>query len=280
MFLIFFCASHLTNNNRCHYLEDMIQSVINQKLKIPMFISLSYEKELESKVLLLIEEYFNHFMIKIFIHNFKKSQFEHYSFLSTQIPELLKNKTWVIFTDDDDFNHPLRSQSYYEMIKNNHKENSILYQNYLRLYDCGIIRLNHTIEQCDKYLTDGISGTRVCNGLEYWLFSVKLSFLIQFCHIMIKHDILKTHMCDVIFGSLLNKKTLIWKTGKQWIYAYSSRYDRNQASIKYNLEYYKKTYKYKLFKDLCYEFKINNWLGETSLFPNYKMGFFRRLFKY
>jgi hypothetical protein len=140
--------------------------------------------------------------------------------------------------------------------------------------------LHHNLKECDKYLKDGISGTTVCTGLEYWLFSVNLKFLITFCNIIIKHDLLKTHMCDVVFGSLLNKKTLIWKTGKQWIYAYSFRFDKTQASIKYNLNYYKKTYKYKLFKDLCSQFKISNWSGETSLFPNYKIGFLKRLFKF
>ena len=115
-FLVFFSASHINCENRYGMLKSMIESVVPQTYKIPLFISISYAPDYSHHVDDLCKKYKHSNLIKIYPQSSKLSQFSHYAFLCSQIPKVFLNKTWILFCDDDDYNHPLRSWHYQQLL--------------------------------------------------------------------------------------------------------------------------------------------------------------------
>ena len=107
--ILTFCASHLSSEKRVAFLVNAINSIMNQKHKTCLFVSVSYENS-ELGISLKKKVRYPQDNLKIFFHaDTKLSQFEHYDFLVQQIDPLFINRKWVMFMDDDDYSHKMRS---------------------------------------------------------------------------------------------------------------------------------------------------------------------------
>lgn len=250
-YIIFFCASHINSYERINYLLFMINSILEQKMKTPLYLSISYIKEVEPHIKILDYKYKNNKLIKIFIHEEKKSQFEHYNFLLQQIDNLFLNNTWCLFTDDDDYNHPNRSLEYYKILNSKIITKDIHYifnQHTLKIDDLNINNFN-----LNKYQQ---KGSISC---EYIVFCLKLSFLKKFCSILHIENKLNTHMCDVVLSSILlhTQNNGVNLCLEKWLYLYNNTENLKRSSHIYRCSYYFKTYSKELFEKLSKEFNCN-----------------------
>jgi hypothetical protein len=257
--IVCFIASYITNKNRCNLLSCMIKSVLNQTIKIPIYISISSNEECHKDIKELETKYQHHNYVKIFLHNDKKSQFEHYSFLCGQISEILHSITWCMFCDDDDYCHPKRASNYYEMIKNTNRRDLAVQNNNVLLLQESVDTCDHSLEYCLQSLKDRINNTNVCYNAEYFTYCTRLSTVTLFCNIMKRHFLLHSPLCDVVLGSVLWNRSRLFCRENKWMYAYSIRSSKDRMSRKYNLTYYNNTYDIKLFEDLARSFKISCW---------------------
>jgi hypothetical protein len=274
MDIVTFCASHISNANRLKFLGNTIESILAQNYKVCFYLSISWEIE---GVRESLEKYANNTYVKIFYHaNQKLSQFEHYDYLYQQIDPFFRNRTWVMFTDDDDFSPPLRAKWYSIYIKtfSTQKANSIVSPYLLTYFDPAMPNLNNCLEALDK------GKARVISSVEYVLYCVRLQVLGKFLGIMKKHRMLKTPLCDTVFSSVLhhitqkNHRTEL----ARWMYAYNQHTCDSRLSQKYNVEYYKATYKKELFRDLANEFKIETWENGPGYTPLWNKNKFKPLY--
>ena len=256
-FLIYFCASHITCENRYGLLKSMIESVKLQIHQIPIYISTSSTPECEHLIKQLCMQYKHSQTIKIFSHETQLSQFEHYAFLCSQIPNIFLNNTWCLFCDDDDYNHPSRSMHYRNLLLSTtylKKCHSALFQSTLMVHESPTTQ-NHTLSQLKN-----CTKTRTVPGAEYVLHCTRLFTLNKFCNFMMRHGKLKSMMCDLVMGSLLFNLDFTWGKSDHWLYAYSCRSTSDRVSSNHGLVYYKKTYSKELFLDLEKEFDFK-WKG-------------------
>ena len=118
MDLVALCASHMNSKQRWDMFVYMIDSWNCQKVPIQLFVSMSFDSAIGNGLLEDIESMRSGYpRLEILLSDKKMSQFEHYKKLANYVSEKkqdLHNKkdTWVIFTDDDDIWHPLRSYEY------------------------------------------------------------------------------------------------------------------------------------------------------------------------
>jgi len=82
MNLVALCASHINCKERLHSIKIMINSLLDQKEPVNIFVSISSEKELLNELDDIINSYTNKYdIIKFIFHSQKQSQFEHYKSL-------------------------------------------------------------------------------------------------------------------------------------------------------------------------------------------------------
>ena len=276
--IITFCASHITCEKRIELLANAIKSIVEQKCKTCMYVSISFlDQKLGPHLSRLIK---NTDLVKVFINaNTKMSQFEHFDFLCQQIDPIFYNIKYIMFTDDDDYSRNLRSIFYNIYIKQK-KYDSILnpYVLYVKSEKIEPIDINKS------YDAISVGKANVFATSEYFAFCVKLRLLIDFIAIVKKHKLLQTHMCDVAFSSVLHHITTGWTREAPWAYAYNQYNSSNRASKTYGISYYMKNYPRKFFNDLALKFNILEWQvcpGYTPIFSKnqYKKdGFIKRLF--
>jgi len=265
MKLISFCGSHINSEYRYYLLNNMIKSMIKQEYKIPFYISISYDNIYEYLINKLYIKYKNHNIIKIFIQSKQYSQFEHYLFLCLQISEIFHNNTWILFNDDDDYSHPLRSKIYKKLLDDNKIDKTIN-----SLYCPNVLKIDNNFQITNTYEYYKNNRNIIFSG-EYYVYCTKLSVLKKFCYIMKSFKLLNTHLCDIVFGSiLLNTESIIYKESKDWLYLYNNRSssDNSRTSENYYIDYYYQNYSQKLFDYIAKEFNFN-WIifsGYTDLF--------------
>jgi len=284
MNIITFCASHLTTQERVNLLKGAIASILNQKYKVCLYISLSFESdELKKPIAELLAEYTGSEYVKMFIHPYVRlSQFEHYNFLLQQIDAMFYNRMWVMFMDDDDYSEPFRSRIFSSSIQTAERECQSIWNPYV-LHFKNKDNLEPTHKNCTIALMKGTDTTRVVSSCEYVTFCIRLGTLNKFLHIMKRHDLLHTALCDVVLSSVLHNITVKWTRASMWVYAYNCHSGNDRMTNKFSTDYYKKTYKTELFKDLAQEFRIDNWdvaPGYSPVFPQQSFmqrGFFKSI---
>lgn len=259
MNLVTFCASHINNADRLNLFENLVRSVQNQVVKTTFFVSLSYEecvrKSVKSKLSSLRQP-----NIKIFVQRTKMSQFEHYKFLCEQIDPIFMNRTWCLFTDDDDYLSPLRNKTYMQMLKTSANEVCVCNRSILFASWSDKVTKQHL----NRHLIVGKDNARVSCSDEYVCYCVKLSLLKRFCYFMSSKGKLKTNMCDLVFGSMLHILCKTISSGNhEWVYAYNQNDNHSRICKAYDVKYYVEMYDEKLFDDLASEFKFK-WL---DLYP-------------
>jgi hypothetical protein len=258
MDILTFCASHLSSEKRVAFLVNAIDSIMNQRHKTYMFISVSYENSelgnsLKNKVRYPQDN------LKIFFHAGKKlSQFEHYDLLVQQIDTLFINRTWVMFMDDDDFSHQMRSLWYHVYTKFKSRSCMSVINPYVVYHKT---KSNEPVDndKCCEAIDTG--KAYVVSSGEYVAYCVRLRLLVDFLAVVKAHKLLKTHMCDVAFSSVLYHLTLPedWTHKARWMYVYFQHNDNDRSSRVYDGRYYMRTYRRRFFDDLAHQFNILDW---------------------
>ena len=245
--------------NRLVHFENLVQSFMKQVIKTTLFVSLSCEACMRESVKQKVQK-MKECNIKIFIQQTTMSQFEHYKFLCEQIDQVIINRTWCLFTDDDDYLSPIRTKIYLRLLKK--KPASEVCVCHRSILHASWSDFRMTKEQLDRYLIIGKNNAHVVSiANEYVCYCVQLSLLKRFCNFMSIKGKLNTKMCDVVLGSMLY---VLCKTGtsgddSEWGYAYNQTSSHSRTCHKYGIDYYVETYDEKLFDDLADEFKFK-WL--------------------
>ena len=209
------CASHIDSPQRLQLLKCSIDSMLNQKERVPIWISISTPAD-------SLDIYYEDIPdFHIFIHtNTKKSQFEHFWYLIQQIeglgggPENL-DETFYIFFDDDDYSHPERTRFYMSGVDTG--QNSLLATDALLMMYEPADTTHHSLESC--------SGEPSVNGHEYFMYCVRAPILRRFCQIILEFGLIGSPICDILLISVLFSTRYMNRSCRPlpWIYAYSIR---------------------------------------------------------
>ena len=206
-----FVASHVSKEQRLDYLTICLKSLIYQELKIPIYLSISFENELLKEGFEKQHSEFDNLcsFLNVNYMKDKTSQMRHYY-------ELLKkngNKhKWIMFCDDDDTYEPTRT---------------FLFAKYLTYGE----------EQVEKpkYIMSGAyegEENHRQKRHEYWTYCVKNTIMNEFYKGIENHaEIIDNKCCDVLFGEFLRRKNEnhIFLQIKHKCYNY--RIEENSGSI-------------------------------------------------
>jgi len=212
-------ASHLSNSKRIEYLSECLESLINQSIKIAIYLSISFENDT------IKEEFFQHQTItkvdnkiNMIIREQKTPQMRHIYLLNKEIKENKTNKKpckWAMFCDDDDIYDKIRVEKIVQYIE-------------------GLNR------QCSQY------EDKICAGLyestfgkdhrehrhEYWCYCINIELLNKFYERIEKFpDIIDNKCCDVLFAEYLRRSGPDYIFGRIEEKLYNYRVENNNDSI-------------------------------------------------
>jgi len=205
--------SHINNINRTKLLICCLQSLINQTHKIQIYLSISFETELDRTLFkkLIEKNNLNNILICIIYQERQTSQFRHIEKVVDNIKNMYK---YIMFCDDDDT---------YEMVR-------VERFKYITEYGC---------TNCPKdkifvgvYEMDLQKGSHSSSFYEYWSYCVNIEFIINFINIIKLNNYdyyIDNIMCDVLFSQYLrhldNKHIFVSINEKLY------NYNRNEYSI-------------------------------------------------
>lgn len=253
--LLVFCASHISEQKRLHLFDGMLQSYHKQTLKIPLYVSMTYDNQLYSSIKTLVKRHKCSY-IQFFIHSDKMHQFQHFQFLAQQIDSLFLNSAWCIFADDDDFVHPRRNQYYNTFLKTMPRAERCFVCPSM-MYSCWT---NNNINE-SQLIQNVMKGEHSYvheNSYEYVNFCVRLSLLRKFCDFMQTHQLIHTKQCDVVLSMMLFhmcKKRM--KPQCTWLYAYNQSSSHSRVCASTGVEYYVRHYKDAFLDKLRDAFKFD-----------------------
>ena len=267
------CASHITEPSRLAHLRNLLRSCLNQTLKKPTYVSISYDTKMKDEVHKMVSESQSEY-VKIFEQKQCMSQFEHYKYLVEQIDPLFVNTMWCAFTDDDDFLNPRRNNAYDELIRKTVSTDVCIAIRSIMISSWDDDNINY--ETLMSYLTTGARNTVLMpRGSEHIVYCVKLPLLKRFCQFMDKRSKLVTKHCDVVFSAMLFylcSTSITQAETMEWMYAYNQTHTHSRTCHTYGVDYYVQTYDDKLFEDLAQEFGFtwwNNLKGYASVYTIY-----------
>jgi len=206
--------SHINNINRTKSLMCCLQSLVNQTRKIQIYLSISFETDLDKTLFnKLIEKnnLLNNIFICIIYQERQTSQFRHIDKVVDIIKDTYK---YVMFCDDDDTYEINRVEKF-------------------------TILLEHGRNNCPKdkifvgaYERDLQKGSHSSSFYEYWSYCVNIEFIINFMKIikMNGYDYcIDNKMCDVLFATYLRclNDTHLFISICEKLY----NYNRNEYSI-------------------------------------------------
>lgn len=163
---------------------------------------------------------------------------------------MLHNNTWCIFFDDDDYCPPCRAEVFMKCIERDGVGGGVFWvPALLRLNVHQDVQLDETF--CNSCLEKGVCNAQVVTSGEYVSYAVKINTLKSFCAVLLKHKLLDTHMCDVLFGLCLwNATGNNFKIDETWLYAYKCYDSPQRVSCQVDLSYYVSWYNDVLLDDL------------------------------
>jgi len=179
--------SHISNINRTKLLLECLRSLLNQTIKIPIYLSMSFETELD-KILFgkCIEKnnLLNNELLHI-VYQYKRTcQFRHIEMMVNNIKNLYK---FVMFCDDDDTYEIDRVEKFMIMIQDGYM-NCPKDKIFVGVYE--------------RYSGNGHSSS----FHEYWAYGVKIEFILNFMNILKINNygyIFDNKFCDVLFATYL-----------------------------------------------------------------------------
>jgi hypothetical protein len=256
--------SHINNINRTKSLMWCLQSLVNQTRKIQIYLSISFETDLDKTLFnKLIEKnnLLNNIFICIIYQERQTSQFRHIDIVVDIIKDTYE---YVMFCDDDDTYEINRVEKF-------------------------TIMLEHGRNNCPKdkifvgaYEGDLQKGSHSSSFYEYWSYCVNIEFIINFMKIikMNNYDYyIDNKMCDVLFATYLRhlNDTHLFISICEKLY----NYNRNEYSITKKISKQNEINK-KIIPTNEYNFEIfiqglNDFLEEnmesfkTNIFVKYSM---------
>jgi len=207
-------ASHISNPNRIKYLVECLQSLIQQTIKIYIYLSISFETD-------EIRDLFHNSIdqnpkLFLYIREHKTPQMRHFYLLMKEIVN--RGHKWIMFCDDDDTYEQSRVEQ--------------------------LIKSIYTIE----YQIDTTSNNKIFAGIyeshcgkdhrehrhEYWCYCVNKCIMERFYNVLTNgghDDVIDNKCCDVLFGEYMRR------LGENYFFArldmrlYNYRITENQDSI-------------------------------------------------
>jgi hypothetical protein len=179
--------SHINNINRTKLFICCIQSLINQTEPIPIYLSVSFETELDKTLFDRLVKKINLFddtIIHIIFREKKTSQFRH---IEKVIDIIKDNYKYVMFCDDDDTYENDRVKSFINMIKCGHNscpEDKIF---------VGVYEMTNSESHSTRFY-------------EYWSYCINVNFIINFINIIKINNydyVIDNKFCDVLFSTYL-----------------------------------------------------------------------------
>jgi len=206
-------ASHISNPKRIGYLKECLESLLNQTIIIPVYLSISFETPfLQEFFKISLENIEKNPLINIVIKEEKTAQMKHYYEL---LNVLDSNHEWIMFCDDDDTYKTDRVEniikSVYQLEQNiKETENN----KFIGLYE----------SHCEKDHRE--------HRHEYWCYCIHRLIIERFYDRIREYpDIIDNKCCDILFGEYLRR------LGTNFIFArldmrlYNYRVEENQDSI-------------------------------------------------
>ena len=206
-------ASHISNPKRIGYLKECLESLLNQTIIIPVYLSVSFETPfLQEFFKISLENIEKNPLINIVIKEEKTAQMKHYYELLNVIDS---NHEWIMFCDDDDTYKMDRVEniikSVYQLEQNiKETENN----KFIGLYE----------SHCEKDHRE--------HRHEYWCYCIHRLIIERFYDRIKEYpDIIDNKCCDILFGEYLRR------LGTNFIFArldmrlYNYRVEENQDSI-------------------------------------------------
>jgi hypothetical protein len=211
-------ASHISKEQRISYLIECLESLIQQDIIIPIYLSISFENiNLQEITLNTINKSFDSPYLNIVIQNQKTSQMKHFYQLLLDIKD---KHNWIMFCDDDDTYKKNRTKQIITYIASCLQNNDII-----GLYE-STFNKNHKEQRH-----------------EYWMYCVHVTLFIKFYNIVSKHPIIMNDKCcDVLFAEYLRRlnsdKIFIQMKESYYNYRTENNNDSVTGIIQNNKVYY------------------------------------------
>lgn len=180
--------SHIGNISRTKLLMHCLHSLTNQTIKIPIYLSISFETELDNilfKKTIEKNDLINNELLYIVYQYRQTSQFRH---IEKVIDNIKNTYKYVMFCDDDDTYEIDRVEKF-------------------------MIMIEHGITFCQKdkifvgaYEYNLQKGSHSSLFYEYWSYCVNIEFIVNFMNILKINNydyVIDNKMCDVLFASYL-----------------------------------------------------------------------------
>ena len=184
-----FVASHISSEKRLQYLFECLESFLKQTILIPVYLSISFEKEELNRLFMLNFAKTNDSyksIINIYIQPQKTPQMRHMALI---FPLLKDQYNWIMFSDDDDMYEPVRVEIFLKNIHN------IL-----------IEIPSNTIAEFAGIYEDHVGEDHLRRRHEYWCYCIQTKILGRFIHTIEQFpDILNNKCCDVLFAEFLRR---------------------------------------------------------------------------
>jgi hypothetical protein len=199
-------ASHIENAIRTRMLLKCLYSLINQTVKIPIYLSISFGTYIDKEIFKrLIEkaDLIKNEILNIYYEEMKRSQFRHIDKVINRIKGEYK---YVMFCDDDDTYDLKRVEKF-------------------------MIMMEHGISMCKEGQVF-VGGCEISDNIphskrfyEYWCYCIKIDIIIKFMR-KIKNNNYDNYidhiMCDVLFATYLrvlsNRHAFIFMNDKLYNY--------------------------------------------------------------
>lgn len=210
-----FVASHITKQERIPLLVECLESLINQKMSITIYVSISFDNEV------LMKEAFKNItenqctkncaFLNILVRENKCSQMHHFEMLCKEMDNCHK---WIMFCDDDDKYLPDRTFKIGEQI--------VLHEDYVK---------NSLLSVAGVYESTFEKDHRE-HGHEYWNYCIRKDILTHFFQKIEKNiNIIDHPCCDVLLSAYLRRKDNKWLFGRLKEKQYVYRENNNDESI-------------------------------------------------
>lgn len=207
-------ASHISNAKRIGHLFECLDSLVNQTIVIPIYLSISFENQELNQMFgleLIKRTYLHTDALYLYIRDKKTAQMRHLDLL---YPVIKEKYNWMMFCDDDDTYVENRVEVYLQLLQKYHMEVNMLNKDFVGIYE-------------SEYDKDHRNKRH-----EYWCYCIKPTIFNLFMETIRQYpDVLDNTCCDVFFAEYMRR------LGNQYVFAYISdkyynyRVDNNDDSI-------------------------------------------------